>query len=128
MSDRSMTRPPDRIGKVSSNIAAVNSIDQGNKTTLPVEMPLLLRLRMVLMKLMEVRKEEMPVSTRPSMIRSPDTVERLIREVLNGGYNVQPVPPPNSLSVDSMSNTKATGSSKKEKALTLGNMTSGAPR
>jgi len=47
-------------------------------------------------KLREDKKEEIPEINNPSIIRSTDIGDKVISEVLKGGYNVQPVPPPNS--------------------------------
>jgi hypothetical protein len=46
--------------------------------------------------------EEIPESNKPRIITSIETVERLIKEVLSGGYNVHPKPQLNSLTILNM--------------------------
>jgi len=53
--------------------------------------------------------------------------DKLIREVLNGGYNVHPVPAPNSEIKERITKRYERERSKKEKLLTLGYTTSGDP-
>ena len=52
--------------------------------------------RIVVQKLRDVRHEDIPEINNPK-IRFPVLEgDKLMKEVLNGGYNVHPVPPPNS--------------------------------
>ncbi len=53
--------------------------------------------------------------------------DKLIKEVLNGGYNVHPVPPPNSETKERITKRYERERSKIEKLLTLGYTTSGDP-
>jgi hypothetical protein len=47
-------------------------------------------------KLTDVREEDIPDINKPKIIRATLEGDKLIKEVLSGGYNVHPVPPPNS--------------------------------
>jgi hypothetical protein len=51
---------------------------------------------MVAKKFIEERKEETPDTSKASRMRSMDIGDKLIKEVLNGGYRVQPTPEGNS--------------------------------
>ena len=53
--------------------------------------------------------------------------DKLMKEVLNGGYNVHPVPPPNSDIKESIRKRYERERIKIEKLLTLGYTTSGDP-
>ena len=53
--------------------------------------------------------------------------DKLMKEVLNGGYNVHPVPPPNSEIIERIKKRYETKRIKIEKLLTLGYTTSGDP-
>ena len=53
--------------------------------------------------------------------------DKLMKEVLNGGYNVHPVPPPNSEIKERIMKRYETKRIKIEKLLTLGYTTSGDP-
>jgi hypothetical protein len=64
--------------------------------------PYTLILIVTLQKLRLVRVEEIPESNKPRIITSIETVERLIKEVLSGGYNVHPKPQLNSLTILNM--------------------------
>ncbi|CAG9471701.1 unnamed protein product [Plasmodium vivax] len=61
------------------------------------------------------------------MITSTATGDKDISDVLNGGYKVHPVPPPNSAAVDKMTNIKAIGCNNKDILLILGYASSGEP-
>ena len=54
--------------------------------------------------------------------------DKLMKEVLNGGYNVHPVPPPNSEIKERITKRYERERIKIEKLLTLGYTTSGDPR
>ena len=53
--------------------------------------------------------------------------DKLMKEVLNGGYNVHPVPPPNSEMKERITKRYETERIKIEKLFTLGYTTSGDP-
>ena len=57
------------------------------------------------------------------------TCRGTVREILNGGYRVQPVPPGNSVTLaTSMKDIDTGNSNSNEKPLVLGNPTSLAPK
>ena len=71
-------------------------------------------------KLREVRQEDIPEINNPN-IRFPVLEgDKLINEVLKGGYNVHPVPPPNSEIKDKIRNRYERYRIIIEKLLTLG--------
>lgn len=43
-----------------------------------------------------MRDEDIPDINNPNIIKAVLEGDKLMKEVLNGGYNVHPVPPPNS--------------------------------
>ena len=47
-------------------------------------------------KLTDVRDEDIPDINNPKTMEAVLEGDKLMKEVLNGGYNVHPVPPPNS--------------------------------
>ena len=74
-----------------------------------------------------MRHEDIPEINNPK-IRFPVLEgDKLINEVLNGGYNVHPVPPPNSEIKDRIRNRYERDRINIEKLLTLGYTTSGDP-
>ena len=74
-----------------------------------------------------MRHEDIPEINNPK-IRFPVLEgDKLINEVLNGGYNVHPVPPPNSEITDRIRIRYERDRINIEKLLTLGNTTSGDP-
>ena len=54
------------------------------------------------------------------MIKLIPTDDKLIITVLNGGYNVQPIPLPNSLNIDKINNSYDQGTIKIDILLILG--------
>jgi hypothetical protein len=67
-----------------------------------------------------VRHEDIPEINNPK-IRFPVLEgDKLMKEVLNGGYNVHPVPPPNSEIIERIKKRYETKRIKIEKLLTLG--------
>ena len=50
----------------------------------------------IIMKTYDVRDEDIPDINNPKTITAVLEGDKLMKEVLNGGYNVHPVPPPNS--------------------------------
>ena len=75
-------------------------------------------------KLRDVRHEDIPEINNPK-IRFPVLEgDKLMKEVLNGGYNVHPVPPPNSEIKERITERYERERIKIEKLLTLGYTTS----
>ena len=75
----------------------------------------------------EKRDEDIPEINNPK-IRFPVLEgDKLMKEVLNGGYNVHPVPPPNSEIKERIRKRYERERIKIEKLLTLGYTTSGDP-
>jgi hypothetical protein len=82
---------------------------------------------MIFQKLRDVRHEDIPEINNPK-IRFPVLEgDKLMKEVLNGGYNVHPVPPPNSEIKERIRKRYERERIKIEKLLTLGYTTSGDP-
>jgi len=78
-------------------------------------------------KLRDVRHEDTPEINNPK-IRFPVLEgDKLMKEVLNGGYNVHPVPPPNSEIKERITKRYERERIKIEKLFTLGYTTSGDP-
>merc|ERR1712039_277291 len=76
----------------------------------------------------ELCLEDIPEINNPK-IRFPVLEgDKLMKEVLNGGYNVHPVPPPNSEIEERTKKRYERKRTKIEKLLTLGYTTSGDPR
>jgi len=74
-----------------------------------------------------VRHEDTPEINNPK-IRFPVLEgDKLIKEVLNGGYNVHPVPPPKSEKHERIARKYERKRSKIERLFTLGYTTSGDP-
>jgi len=94
---------------------------------LPNAKPLALIWKIVVKKFREDNKVEIPERASPRTITSMETGDRDIREVDNGGYNVQPAPPPNSAVVDNSTHPKEIGNRSNETELIRGKATSGAP-
>jgi hypothetical protein len=74
-----------------------------------------------------VRQEDIPDTNNPKIRHPVLEGDKLIKEVLNGGYNVHPVPPPNSDINERIRRRYERKRIKMEKLLTLGNATSGEP-
>ena len=74
-----------------------------------------------------MRHEDIPEINNPK-IRFPKLEgDKLMKEVLNGGYNVHPVPPPNSEIKERITKRYERERIKIEKLFTLGYTTSGDP-
>ena len=86
-----------------------------------------LRFRMVTQKLRDVRHEDIPEINNPKIRFPVLDGDKLMKEVLNGGYNVHPVPPPNSEIKERIRKRYESKRIKIEKLLTLGYTTSGDP-
>jgi len=74
-----------------------------------------------------VRHEDIPDINNPNIMKAILEGDKLIKEVLNGGYNVHPVPPPNSDIKESITRRYERKRIKIEKLFTLGYTTSGDP-
>jgi hypothetical protein len=74
-----------------------------------------------------VRHELIPDIDNPKTMKATLEGDKLIKEVLNGGYNVHPVPPPNSETRERTTRKYERKRSKREKLFTLGYTTSGDP-
>jgi hypothetical protein len=75
-----------------------------------------------------VRHEDIPDMSNPKTTKAVLEGDKLIMEVLKGGYNVHPVPPPNSVHKESITKRYETGRMRIDKLLTLGYTTSADPR
>ena len=91
----------------------------------PFETP---KTAIVVKKFIDDKKLEIPDTARPNTIKSTEVGDKDIKDVLRGGYSVQPTPEPNSEIKEVLTNTQAIGTNSKETQLTLGNATSDAPR
>jgi hypothetical protein len=72
-----------------------------------------------------VRHEDIPETNNPNKRFPVLEGDKLMKEVLNGGYNVHPVPPPNSEIKERIRRRYERKRIKIEKLLTLGYTTSG---
>jgi hypothetical protein len=82
------------------------SIEIQDKGNIPRDIPRLRMRKIVARKFIDERKLARPEIINPIMITSTATGDRLIKEVLKGGYKVQPVAPPNSEVVERITHTK----------------------
>ena len=78
-------------------------------------------------KLREVRQDDIPDINNPNIRLPVLEGDKLINEVLKGGYNVHPVPAPNSDIIEKMRKRYERYRIIIEKLLTLGYTTSGDP-
>jgi len=83
---------------------------------------------LVLIILIDVRLDDIPDNNKPHNITSILIGDKLINHVLNGGYNVQPVPQLTSVFIAMSINTNDSGIIKTDILLTLGYVTSDAPK
>jgi hypothetical protein len=74
-----------------------------------------------------VRDEDIPETNNPKIRFATLEGDKLMKEVVNGGYNVHPVPPPNSEIKEKIARRYERKRIKIEKLLTLGYTTSGEP-
>jgi len=74
-----------------------------------------------------VRHEDIPDINNPKTIKDILEGDKLIKEVLNGGYNVHPVPPPNSEMREMITKRYEREKIKIERLFSLGYTTSGDP-
>jgi hypothetical protein len=78
----------------------------------------------VIRKLSDVRVDDVPDNSNPASIVSITIGDKLINDVLSGGYNVQPIPIPNSDVKDIRINAYDKGIRMTDMLLTLGYATS----
>ena len=74
-----------------------------------------------------MRHEDIPDINNPKIMKAVLEGDKLMKEVLNGGYNVHPVPPPNSEIKERITKITERKRIKMEKLFTLGYTTSGDP-
>jgi hypothetical protein len=74
-----------------------------------------------------VRHEDTPDINNPKIIKDILEGDKDIKEVLNGGYNVHPVPPPNSETRERTTRKYERKNTKIERLFSLGYTTSGDP-
>ena len=74
-----------------------------------------------------MRHEDIPDINNPKTMKAVLEGDKLMKEVLNGGYNVHPVPPPNSEIKERIRKRYESERIKIEKLFTLGYTTSGDP-
>jgi hypothetical protein len=79
-----------------------------------------LKFRIVTKKFKEVKAEEIPDINKPKIINPMEEGAKLMNDVLKGGYNVHPVPPPNSDTTESIKIKYDRNSNKIEKLFILG--------
>ena len=79
-----------------------------------------LRLRTVVKKLSDVKQDDTPDINNPKIMYVVEDGDKLMKDVLNGGYNVHPVPPPNSAIKERSMTINEKTSRKIEKLLALG--------
>jgi hypothetical protein len=123
-----MRRPPVNTGNVKISITAVKKIAQGNNGIVLHVRLQDLRFHTVIKKFKLVRHEDTPDMSNPKTTKAVLEGDKLIKEVLKGGYNVHPVPPPNSVHKESITKRYETGRMRIDKLLTLGYTTSADPR
>jgi predicted membrane chloride channel (bestrophin family) len=80
------------------------------------------------MKLIDVKLVDTPESSKLYRIRSIPTLVNVILDVLNGGYNVQPIPFQYSVNIDKIKFIYVDGIIKIDILLILGYITSDAPK
>jgi len=122
-----MRRPPVNTGNVKTSITAVKKIAQGNNGIVLHVRLQDLRFHTVIKKFKLVRHEDTPDMSNPKTTKAVLEGDKLIKEVLKGGYNVHPVPPPNSETKERSARKYERKRIKIEKLFTLGYTTSGDP-
>ena len=80
------------------------------------------------MKLIDVKLVDIPESNKLYRVRSNAILVKVIKDVLNGGYNVQPIPLPYSLNMDNIIKVYEEGIISTDTRLILGYITSDAPK
>ena len=80
------------------------------------------------MKLIDVKLVDIPESNKLYRVRSNPILVKVIKDVLNGGYNVQPIPLPYSHNMDNIIKVYEEGIISTDTRLILGYITSDAPK
>ena len=84
-----MRRPPVNIGNVKTSIPPVKRIAQGNNGIVLHVRLQDLRFHIVVKKFKLVRHEDIPDMNNPKIIKAVLEGDKLIKEVLKGGYNAR---------------------------------------
>lgn len=122
----SLVIAPANTGSERSSRTAVIRTDQTKSGSLCLNRPGARLLRIVTMKLIAPLIDEAPERCRLKIARSTDGPE-CAWMLLSGGYTVQPVPAPPSISAEDRSRISDGGSSQKLMLFLRGNALSGAP-
>jgi hypothetical protein len=117
---------PANTGKDSSNNIAVTNIAQTNKGNLCKVIPFALIFKIVVIKFIAPKIEEIPDKCRLNIARSTEAPE-CDWIPAKGGYTVQPVPAPFSTNELTNSNTNDGGNNQKLILFNLGKLISTAP-
>jgi hypothetical protein len=117
---------PANTGKLNSNKKAVINTDQTNKGKRFIASPLHRILKIVTIKLIAPAIEDAPAKCNAKMPASTEAPE-CAKTLLNGGYNVQPEPTPDSTKADNINKHNAGGNNQREILFILGKAMSGAP-
>jgi hypothetical protein len=117
-----MRRQPDNIGRENISIIAVKIIDQEYNGKMPRVNPIIRREEMKIQekKFIADKKLDIPEINKPNTMRSTATGDKLIKDVLNGGYKVQPRATPNSDEIDKNRKKYEKNKKIKVKLLSLG--------
>jgi len=84
--------------------------------------------KLVPRKFKDVKVDDVPDNSKATMIRSITIGDKVISDVLSGGYNVQPVPVPNSVLRDVLIIAYDMGIKRTLRLLILGYVTSDVPK
>lgn len=122
-----MIKAPDNIGSTNNSIVAVINIERGYRGKEDIVREYERRFRIVIKKFIDVSADESPDISRAVIKIETLEGDRDIKEVLKGGYNVQPVPPPNSVIIDKIRHRYENTRRIKEKLFILGKAISGDP-
>jgi hypothetical protein len=117
---------PARTGKLNNNKNAVITTDQTKSGSRFINIPRQRILKIVTIKLIAPAIEDAPAKCRAKIPASTEAPE-CAKTPLNGGYNVQPEPTPDSTNADKINNDSDGGSNHSEILFILGNAISGAP-
>ena len=95
---------PDNIGNININIIdVIKRLQEYNIIIFNIKEYNLINIK-VIKKLIDVKYEDNPDINNVNIIYIIDDDDNDIYDVDNGGYNVQPVPPPNSIIIDKIKN------------------------
>jgi len=109
----------------SNNIAVINTLHT-NKGNLCIVIPGALIFKIVTIKFIAPKIEDIPAKCKLKIAKSTEPPEW--NSILaNGGYTVQPVPAPPSTKLDATNNKNDGGNNQKLKLLSLGKLISTAP-